>query len=780
MKNKIYILILILLPVYLLSTTIYVDASADPNGNGTINFPYQTINEAIDDLVDGDTIDIAAGTYTENLDFEDYYFTMIGEDPTTTIIDGNNNPASVIDLSESSSGLTEINNLTICNGSDSGINIFNRNVNIVNCIISNNQNSVNPGGGIKCYDNTQLVDYCLNIIDCIFDSNVTSVWGGGLYSTGSITNIYNCKFHDNIADDPNNNNIVHEKGGAICYLAVDGVIENTLIYDNYATHQGGAVYLIGQEVILFNIDFKFCTIVYNNASDGIGSIGGVHSTPGSSFDVSSSIFWGNSGNCQVTPGHTINYSCIEGGYYTGTGIIEDDPEFVDAANDDYTLEYYSPCIDKGNPSSAYYDPDGSYADMGCYYHEQDVYTWTYGGSVRTYIWKSFPKFFFRDSNSNTGQDIEPEYAFETWTPIPEGLDVWYENEITEYISGETDPTWSWDPDNDVCSIEGYKLRRNNGANCLLFSRGLLCERETDLTVTSANAAWLGYFLKDSQNVLDAIPDTVIRDAVLVKTQDWSISRNSTSDPWSGTPRSCKINYADCVILKTVNSHTFEWETPSRDSEPEYRPVAEHFAFNDDIDYIPIYAEFDENDIPDEVAVYVDDVCRGAQVVEDTICQICTHILEEDLGQEIEFAFWYEGRNSEKRCNSYLVYDQETGEYISGSLITGMQGIHYEVSFKDNYENVVPPEYDLNCYPNPFNPELTISFNLEETQEVKLNIYNVRGQKVKTLVSELFRPDDYNVVWMGDDNFGNKVSSGVYYIRLQVGDDIVNRKVILMK
>jgi flagellar hook assembly protein FlgD len=84
------------------------------------------------------------------------------------------------------------------------------------------------------------------------------------------------------------------------------------------------------------------------------------------------------------------------------------------------------------------------------------------------------------------------------------------------------------------------------------------------------------------------------------------------------------------------------------------------------------------------------------------------------------------------------------------------------------------------YPNPFNPELTISFSVGETHEVKLDIYNIRGQKVRSLVNETYRPDNYNIVWKSDDNNGNKVSSGIYYIRLQVGNDIMNEKVILMK
>jgi len=412
---------------------------------------------------------------------------------------------------------------------------------------------------------------------------------------------------------------------------------------------------------------------------------------------------------------------------------------------------------------------------------QDVYNWNNGVFERTFLWKSFPKL---QIDPNQGGDVGVENSLQSWNPLLDELALTITFESYELDYGEYDEyteSWLWDESETISSAKGYKMEKDNATGCLLFSRGVICESDTDLDANASSETWLGYFLEESQLVVDAFPSAVLNDAILVKTMDWTISRNTTNDRWSGATGSSYINYADCVVIETVSTHNdFNWETPSRSGDVHYRPVAEHFTFDDDIDYIPIYATFDENDIPDEVAVYVDDVCRGAQVVEDTLCQICAHILEEEQGQEIEFAFWYEGRSAEERRNSYLVYDQETEIYESRSLITGMPGIHYEVSFKNNQEDVVPPQFDLNCYPNPFNPELTISFNLEETQDVKLNVFNVKGQKVKTLVSELFRPDAYNIVWKGADNSGNQVSSGVYYIRLQVGDDLVNRKVILMK
>jgi hypothetical protein len=324
------------------------------------------------------------------------------------------------------------------------------------------------------------------------------------------------------------------------------------------------------------------------------------------------------------------------------------------------------------------------------------------------------------------------------------------------------------------------MQRNGTGYPKLVSRGLLCEDDTDLS-TTPGTDWLGYFLPGSHLVLNAFPQAVLDDAIKIWTQSWCISRNTPQDAWSGTPANCKINYKDCVLITTVNSnHTFEWEPLAREEEPEYRLVAEHFSFIDQIEYQPVYVHFDGIDLPQEVGIFVNGVCKGAEVVQDTICQICSFILEEEQGEQIEFAFWYDDRSAIEKCNRYLVFNDETDEYEQRNLITGMPGIHYEVSFTGNYEEITPPQYDLQCFPNPFNPNLSISFCLEETQDVKLEVFNIKGQKVKSLVNEIFRPDNYNIVWSGDDNRGSKVSSGVYYIRLQIGNNIVNEKVILMK
>ena len=438
-------------------------------------------------------------------------------------------------------------------------------------------------------------------------------------------------------------------------------------------------------------------------------------------------------------------------------------------------------IDKSNDDSNSDDPDGTCSDMGYKYHVHDIYNWNYDGNRRTYLWRSFPRLAFDTRVTNDGSDLGVSEVLQNWNPVPDGLQVWYNNQNA--VDGDYDQgTWDWDPSAyEMNSKNGYKMSRDNGEGCVLFSRGLKCLDNVALHTEPYQETWLGYFLQVPQNVLDAFPQEVLEDAIAIYTMEWAISRTSTHDPWSGSPEYCKLNYMDCVVIKTINeSNNFYWQISTRNEEPEYRPVAEHFTFNDDIDYLPVYVEFDEDDLPQEVAIYVNDECRGAQVVEDTLCQICAHILEEELGQEIEFAFWYEGRNREERKSDYLVENIDTGEYEPGSLVTGTPGIHYKVSFRDKQDDNIPAPTELQCYPNPFNPELTISFNLEEQKKVILDIFNIKGQKVKSLVNETFRPENYNIIWKGDNEMGQKAGSGVYFIRLEIDDQVITSKAVLMK
>ena len=84
------------------------------------------------------------------------------------------------------------------------------------------------------------------------------------------------------------------------------------------------------------------------------------------------------------------------------------------------------------------------------------------------------------------------------------------------------------------------------------------------------------------------------------------------------------------------------------------------------------------------------------------------------------------------------------------------------------------------YPNPFNPETVISFSVKNDSKVTIDIYNIKGQRVKSLVNDTYKTGNYNVVWNGRNNDGNIVSSGLYFYRMKADGYSQTRKMILIK
>ena len=105
----------------------------------------------------------------------------------------------------------------------------------------------------------------------------------------------------------------------------------------------------------------------------------------------------------------------------------------------------------------------------------------------------------------------------------------------------------------------------------------------------------------------------------------------------------------------------------------------------------------------------------------------------------------------------------------GSITTGVE------------DKNIPTNFVLkNNYPNPFNPTTTIEFSLRQTQNVKFAIYNIMGQRIKTLVDKKYSAGNHRIQWNGTNNLGNKISSGVYLGRMESGDFTKTIKLILMK
>lgn len=105
----------------------------------------------------------------------------------------------------------------------------------------------------------------------------------------------------------------------------------------------------------------------------------------------------------------------------------------------------------------------------------------------------------------------------------------------------------------------------------------------------------------------------------------------------------------------------------------------------------------------------------------------------------------------------------------------------DVSVEEMVEiiNQIPIKFMKNT-PNPFNPNTTISYELSRQGRTTIDIYNAKGQKVRTLLSKMMEQGNHQVVWDGLDDNGKRAASGVFFYKISLDDEQLMKKMILLK
>ena len=513
----------------------------------------------------------------------------------------------------------------------------------------------------------------------------------------------------------------------------------------------------------------------------------------------------------------INYCCFNGsiaGFEPATNdcnLYDTDPLFISELpeNEEFChLTESSPCIDAGDPDAGY-DPDGSPPDIGCFYYLHDYDTKYFEEGIH---WLSFPMLTEQGIYNppmnpylpNVDEVYEHAYDEDDWPGLlqdqqtggpaingfdkilgkrEEEMNITYNYQIPEFQDN--------DFNNMLFRHEGYKIEVLPGAE--ITELEVYGERLEyyELDMTELKNYWIGYYLLQpySQNIEYAFGDFWV-DVNKVWAEDWYYDRFNMirgGDPVlsANSTKGKTMEYGKMYIVQMYDDVTsFHWNGSGTAEEPLEKAASQYFSYTEKADYEAI----DVVNIPpnvSEIGVFEEDICVGAVVVEDSCAQILVYS-ENVLRDPVPFTFEVvTGRGISNPIKDYLVLNQMTGEFEPSVIISGRQD-YSAIKFgeqeepEDETPTINKPMLYRN-YPNPFNPTTTIEFSLVQTSQfVTLEIFNIKGQKVKTLYKGIAEEGKHSVIWEGKDTNGKSVSSGIYFYKLKTGKKEISRKMLLLK
>ena len=185
---------------------------------------------------------------------------------------------------------------------------------------------------------------------------------------------------------------------------------------------------------------------------------------------------------------------------------------------------------------------------------------------------------------------------------------------------------------------------------------------------------------------------------------------------------------------------------------------------------------------------------GVSRVESTIPDIDfitlnqTSNLRDLLGYEVYLNGVFVDDTTDLEWDFYGLVNGEF--YDAGVLAVYVEGnsdlveINFEYTGTGTNDIIVATTQLNNNYPNPFNPVTNIAFSLGEPGHVTLEVYNIKGEKVRTLVDKVLGANNHVITWNGKDDNNKPVSSGVYFYKMisegNSGDYTSTKKMILLK
>ena len=240
-----------------------------------------------------------------------------------------------------------------------------------------------------------------------------------------------------------------------------------------------------------------------------------------------------------------------------------------------------------------------------------------------------------------------------------------------------------------------------------------------------------------------------------------VTFSSTTEDWNGTE----------TVKFTLTENKDDYSLRTKNQKSSYFDYVNIIAtaVNDSMEvasYFPVENTFALEGIPTQ---------KFSLEVEDI----------DNSYEELEFQWFVNNENQAVNDSVFTADIYDDGIYIIKGLVTDgefTEEIIWEVTQSNSISDLILPKRTKlsNNYPNPFNPQTKMDYQLKSLSNVSIVIYNYKGEKVRTLINSMKKPGFYSATWNGKNDFGRTLSSGVYFYMMKTADYQKIKRAIMVK
>ena len=747
---------------------VYVSPQGNNNNSGlSWDNTFQTITYAISrirvDSLHHHTIYLANGTFSSFINNEQFplyglsYLDISGTSCDSTILDAENENEILrfIDVTNSN-----ISNCKLINGYVGCTYLANSEVNFENLILTNNE-TYSSGGAINASNSNSSITNCivesnisghrgnvcfdvgdLEISNTIFSNN-SSEKGAGLYCSNVNLELNSVSFYNNTAS---------EKGGGLYLNNCSSTFNNVSIHDNSSNQFGGGIYCV-ESIILFDEEIR-CNL-YDNEIDHRSYGQEIYAEQCETINVVLDTFTvSNPTDYFASPLSNFTFDILN----NTQGELIDSDLYVSVTGDD-TNSGTSPDDPLLTLSCALSRIFANSTNQNIIHLSSGIYSFENTGEVFPIEWCSYVNLEGCEDGSSVLLSGIQDGVLMFHNVIDATIsNISISNEYPEYASGIVMQYSSPTLINITASgISGYGIACSDFSNPIIYNAllynnnyGFGCSYSSNPyiinSLISNNNSKAFYSAYDSNptfvnttmvnNVLPSYireSNAILYNCILFNDHIYEIDAFQYS---TVTISYCDIEGGIDAVHAWVVS-TCNWLDGNIDEDPLFTGTGEH---------------------PFSLSGLSPCIDAGTPEIAGLNLPPWDLINNERIWDGDE--------------NGTAIIDMGAYEFGAPPYVVGIQ----EPTIP-NSQSLIS---NLGNYPNPFNPSTTIEFSLQNNSEIDLSIYNIKGQKVATLINEQLQKGKHSIFWDGDDEFGKPVSSGIYLYRIEVGDHESVTCILLLK